>query len=151
MCNPGLDQQQEQEEEEESEYSYEYCTDSEYEYEEEAQAEVTESIKIVVPPPPLPSPPSPPPTTVIQKSISEDDRGVAEDVVEPEVEVNDEEFRKHREQLEKFKPKLPDYVTTAEPCAFSDDPSRWIGWMEDEVNKEKERRVRELQAAQEEE
>ena len=149
MCNPGLDQQEE--EEEESEYSYEYCTDSEYEYEEEAQAEVTESIKIVVPPPPLPSPPSPPPTTVIQKSKSEDDSGVAEDVVEPEVEVNDEEFRKHREQLEKFKPKLPDYVTTAEPCAFSDDPSRWIGWMEDEVNKEKERRVRELQAAQEEE
>ena len=148
MCNSGVEQQ---EEDEESEYSYEYCTDSEYEYEEEAQAEVTESIKIVVPPPPIASPPSPPPTTVLQKSISEDDSGVVEDVVEPEVEVNDEEFRKHREQLEKFKPKLPDYVTTAEPCAFSDDPSRWIAWMEDEVNKEKERRVRELQAAQEEE
>merc|ERR1712108_130699 len=70
---------------------------------------------------------------------------------EAEVEVNDEEFKKHREQLEKFKPKLPDYVTTAEPCAFSDDPSRWIAWMEEEVNKEKERRFEELQAAQEEE
>merc|ERR1712098_406908 len=54
------------------------------------------------------------------------------------------EFKKHREQLEKFKPKLPDYVTTAEPCAFSDDPSRWIAWMEEEVNKEKERRMQKL-------
>merc|ERR1712083_1215968 len=135
-CNSGVEQQ---EEDEESEYSYEYCTDSEYEYEEESKAEVSECIKIVVPPPPLTSPPPPPPI-VIQQNICEDKH-----------KVNDEEFKKHREQLEKFKPKLPDYVTTPEPCAFSDDPSRWIAWMEEEVNKEKERRFRELQVAQEEE
>ena len=149
MCNSGVEQQ---EEDEESEYSYEYCTDSEYEYEEESKAEVSECIKIVVPPPPLTSPPPPPPS-VIQQNICEDKHKVEDDAdeEEAEVEVNDEEFKKHREQLEKFKPKLPDYVTTPEPCAFSDDPSRWIAWMEEEVNKEKERRFRELQAAQEEE
>ena len=150
MCNSGVEQE---EEDEESEYSYEYCTDSEYEYEEESKAEVSECIKIVVPPPPIASPPPPPPT-VIQKNICEEDEcGVANDADEDpgEAEVNDEEFKKHREQLEKFKPKLPDYVTTAEPCAFSDDPSRWIAWMEEEVTKEKERRFSELQTAQEEE
>merc|ERR1712130_370110 len=148
MCNLGVELQ---EEDEESEYSYEYCTDSEYEYEEESKAEVSECIKIVVPPPPITSPPPPPPT-VIEKNICEDKCSIVENDVEEEkaeVEVNDEEFKKHREQLEKFKPKLPDYVTTAEPCAFSDDPSRWIAWMEEEVNKEKERRFCEPQAAQE--
>ena len=51
--------------------------------------------------------------------------------------ASEDEIRNHREQLEKFKPKLPAYVTTPEPCAFSEDPGRWITWMEGEVTREK--------------
>ena len=131
---------QDYEEEEGSEYSYEYETDSEYEYEEEAKAEVTESIKIAAAPPPVAAPPPP-----VEEQKEEQDEGRGEEGAKSE-----DEIRNHREQLEKFKPKLPAYVTTPEPCAFSEDPGRWITWMEGEVTREKERRCRELELAQEE-
>eukprot|EP00092_Neocalanus_flemingeri_P000664 GFUD01000706.1.p1 GENE.GFUD01000706.1~~GFUD01000706.1.p1 ORF type:complete len:1627 (+),score=503.34 GFUD01000706.1:566-5446(+) len=123
----------EPEEDEESEYSYVYETESEYEYEDEEEekkavqsntnnlmtVEITEDNETN---PPLESP--------VDGDLLEDDENTA--------------LQKHKEQLEKFKPKLPAYITTPEPCAFSEDPSRWISWMEDEVNKEKDRRMQKI-------
>ena len=135
----------EEDEDEGSEYSYEYETDSEYEYEEDATIEVSECVMVIAPPPEVQAPAPP---TLEEK---ERDIEIFKEPVQTDAEVNEEEFRKHREQLEKFKPKLPAYVTSPEPCAFSEDPSKWIGWMEEEVNKEKQRRTLEVAEAQDEE
>merc|ERR1712226_1031449 len=83
----------------------------------------------------------------IEEKVVEESAGDSQDVTDEKA----DEFKKHREQLEKFKPKLPDYVKSAEPCAFSENPSRWITWMEEEVNIEKERRMKELREAEAEE
>ena len=62
-------------------------------------------------------------------------------------EDENEALQRHKQQLEKFKPKVPDYVKSPEPCAFSDDPGTWIAWMEDQVNKERERRMNKILCA----
>ena len=110
--------------EDESEYSYVYETDSEYEYEED---EVEEEDKT--------EDKSKDQATV---DTTADNAGTCKD--DPEEDEN-EALRRHKQQLEKFKPKIPAYVTSPEPCCFSDDPSLWIAWMEAEVNKEKARRM----------
>ncbi len=105
----------------ESEYSYEYVTDSEYE-EESEEGEVQEAVV----------------EQTIKIPIQKEENAVEED--------NDESPRNtlSKEQIEAMKPKLPHYVTDPEPCAFSDDPAQWIGWMESQVNKERERRMKKL-------
>jgi len=130
ICNQtaGMDP----EEDEESEYSYVYETDSEYEYEEEEAVDATETNK----------------TDLVTVEITDDNETnpPLESPVTVEILEDDENtaLKKHKEQLEKFKPKLPAYITTPEPCAFSEDPSCWIAWMEEEVNKEKDRRMQTL-------
>ena len=37
------------------------------------------------------------------------------------------------------KPRLPSFITEPEPCTFHEDPKTWISWMEEQVNKERER------------
>jgi len=121
------------EEDDASEYSYVYETDSEYEYEEEEVPEdadkTAETNK----------------NDLVTVEITDDNETNQPLESSVKVEMLDDEeniaLKRHKEQLEKFKPKLPAYITTPEPCAFSEDPSRWIAWMEEEVNKEKERRM----------
>ena len=120
MCEPsaGLT---EGGDEEDSEYSYVYETDSEYEYESEYEEEKEN------------------PDTVQQNDTHPASENVASKDEEDDNE--NEALLRHKQQLERFKPKVPAYVTSPEPCAFSDDPSVWIAWMEEEVNKEKARRM----------
>jgi len=124
---------EEPEEDEESDYSYVYETDSEYEYEEEEEAVgAIETNK----------------TDLVTVEITDDNdtNPTLESPAKVEKLDDDENIalKQHKEQLEKFKPKLPAYITTPEPCAFSEDPSQWISWMEEEVNKEKDRRMQTL-------
>ena len=105
----------------ESEYSYEYVTDSEYE-EESEEGQVQEAVV----------------EQTIKIPIQQEETTVEEE--------NDESPTNtlSKEQIEAMKPKLPHYVTDPEPCAFSDDPAQWIAWMESQVNKERERRMKKL-------
>jgi len=126
------------EEDEESEYSYVYETDSEYEYEdeeEEVQEEAAHSSETNK-------------TDLVTVEITDDNETNPPLESPDKIEMLDDEeniaLKRHKEQLEKFKPKLPAYITTPEPCAFSEDPGRWIAWMEEEVNKEKDRRMQTL-------
>eukprot|EP00091_Calanus_sinicus_P002031 TRINITY_DN12056_c1_g1_i4.p1 TRINITY_DN12056_c1_g1~~TRINITY_DN12056_c1_g1_i4.p1 ORF type:complete len:263 (-),score=93.79 TRINITY_DN12056_c1_g1_i4:120-908(-) len=126
------------EEDEESEYSYVYETDSEYEYEDEEEelqgeaAHTSETNK----------------TDLVTVEITDDNETNPPIESPDKIDMLDDEeniaLKRHKEQLEKFKPKLPAYITTPEPCAFSEDPGRWIAWMEVEVNKEKDRRMQML-------
>ena len=134
-------------EEEESEYSYVYETDSEYSYYTESEGEEQEEQGQVTAPAQEPGDES-----SGRKSDPEND--AAEVSNSPEVgdeEDENEALRRHKQQLERFKPKIPDYVKSPEPCAFSDDPGTWIAWMEDQVNKEKNRRMELIMKGQEEE
>ena len=129
--------------EEESEYSYVYETDSEYEYyteseAEEEQAPVQGTVTV------------PPAVTLTQSNDDRDNNDEVADNLEEEEDEN-EALKRHKQQLERFKPKVPAYVTDPEPCAFSDDPSTWIAWMEDQVNREKTRRMEIIMQEQEEE
>ena len=136
-----------EEEQEESEYSYVYETDSEYSYytdsEEEGEGEGepaqrnTENEEHSE-------------RTVGIKSDHENNVVVSSNSEEDEEDEN-EALRRQKQQLERFKPKIPDYVTSPEPCAFSDDPSTWIAWMEAQVNKEKTRRMELIMKEQDEE
>ena len=110
--------------EDESEYSYVYETDSEYEYEEEEEEEDKAEDK-----------------TTDHAKVDTTTDPAAPGKEDTEEEDENEALRRHKQQLEKFKPKIPAYVTSPEPCCFSDDPSLWIAWMEAEVNKEKTRRM----------
>ena len=49
-----------------------------------------------------------------------------------------------REQITAMKPKLPAYITSPEPCEFCDDPCTWIEWMEEQVNTERDRRMKQI-------
>jgi len=109
-------------EEDDSEYSYEYVTDSEYESDDDSYEEevvVSETVKLS-------------PQTSVENP-------------QHEVDNNDDSSGKlSKAQIEAMKPKLPHYVTDPEPCAFSDDPAQWIAWMEEQVNNERERRMKKL-------
>ena len=120
------------EEEEESEYSYVYETDSEYSYYTESEAEEEQGEDK---PPPSQEP-------CDESTVGTNDAAeVSNNHEQEEEEDENEALQRHKQQLEKFKPKVPDYVKSPEPCAFSDDPSTWIAWMETQVNKEKNRRM----------
>ncbi len=105
----------------ESDYSFEYVTDSEYEEESEEdgvqEVVVEQTIKIPV---------------------------QQEEILVEEEKDESPTNTLSKEQIEAMKPKLPHYVTDPEPCAFSDDPAQWIAWMESQVNKERERRMKQL-------
>lgn len=124
-----------EEDQEESEYSYVYETDSEYSYytdsEEEGEGEPAQGNNETE---------EHSERTVGIKSDHENNVVVSSNSEEDEEDEN-EALRRQKQQLERFKPKIPDYVTSPEPCAFSDDPSTWIAWMEAQVNKEKTRRM----------
>lgn len=133
-------------EEEESEYSYVYETDSEYSYYTESEGEEGQGED-------EPSPALEPGEESNESTGGKSEHDAAE--VSNSNEDGDEEdeneaLRRHKQQLEKFKPKIPDYVKSPEPCAFSDDPAIWIAWMEDQVNKEKNRRMELIMQEQEE-
>ena len=135
ICNQTNEARVALEEDEESEYSYVYETDSEYEYEyeEEEEGEIanaSETNKTDTVAVDITDDTNPPVASTDKVDLLDDDENTA--------------LQKHKQQLEKFKPKLPAYITSPEPCAFSEDPGRWIAWMEEEVNKEKERRMQKL-------
>jgi len=126
------------EEDEESEYSYVYETDSEYEYEYEEEEVQEQAVK--------PVETNTNDFVTVEITADNETNQTHESSGRGDM-LDDEEniaLKKHKEQLERFKPKLPSYITTPEPCAFSEDPSRWIAWMEEEVNKEKERRMQQM-------
>ena len=97
------------EESEESEYSYEYVTDSEFE----------------------------------DESIEEDHESPEKDEMSlsnkescvdgAKVNVNGDVAAMNKKSIEAMKPKLPAYISSPEPCQFSEDPGTWIEWMEDDV------------------
>ena len=123
-------------EEDESEYEYEYETDSEYEYEDEGDiqesAEVSGSIKI---------------NQVQIEAIQIPEPQTIDTLQASTAEVTTVEENKpglSKEEIEAMKPRLPAYITSPEPCEFSADPCTWIAWMEDQVNKERKRRVRKI-------
>lgn len=127
-----------QEEEEDSDYEYEYETDSEYEFEYEEEEnkdldegkglhrEVAEASGVVKIHPVCIEPVEYSPVQQLDK--------VADD--------SEAKRLAEKARIESLKPKLPAYVTSPEPCAFSEDPCRWINWMEDQVTKERERRLK---------
>ena len=123
-----------EEEEEESEYSYVYETDSEYSYYTESEAEEEQGEH-------KPSTSQEPCDESTGITSVNDAAEVSNNHEQEEEEDENEALQRHKQQLEKFKPKVPDYVKSPEPCAFSDDPSTWIAWMETQVNKEKNRRM----------
>ena len=129
-------------EEEESEYSYVYETDSEYSYYSESEAEEEQGEGK-----PLPSQ-EPCDESTGGKSVN-DAAEVSKSHEQEDEEDENEALQRHKQQLEKFKPKVPDYVKSPEPCAFSDDPGTWIAWMETQVNKEKNRRMELIMQEQE--
>ena len=130
------------EEDEESEYSYVYETDSEYEYYTESEEDAADDNEVVASNIVIPSRENNDSVTNHDaNSVSESNNNNNEDDYEEEEEDENEALNRHKQQLEKFKPKVPAYVTDPEPCAFSDDPSAWIAWMEAQVNKEKTRRM----------
>ena len=104
---------------EEDESDYEYVYETESEGEEEADDE----------------------NTVI-KYEEKSDESSATEKEKAEGEAGKRKFSK--EEMESMKPKLPDYITSPEPCAFSDNPCTWIAWMENQVNKERDRRMKML-------
>ena len=121
-------------EEEESEYSYVYETDSEYSYYTESEAEEEQGED-------KPSPPQEPCDVSTGGKSVNDAAEVSNSHEQEDEEDENDALQRHKQQLEKFKPKVPDYVKSPEPCAFSDDPGTWIAWMETQVNKEKNRRM----------
>ena len=132
------------EEEEESEYSYVYETDSEYSYYTESEAEEEQGED-------KPSTSQEPCDESTGITSVNDAAEVSNNHEQEEEEDENEALQRHKQQLEKFKPKVPDYVKSPEPCAFSDDPSTWIAWMETQVNKEKNRRMELIMQEQEDE
>ena len=135
------------EEEEESEYSYVYETDSEYSYYTESEAEEGQGEE-------KPSVTQEPGDESHESTRGESEHDAAEvsnSHEEGDEEDENEALRRHKQQLERFKPKVPDYVKSPEPCAFSDDPGTWIAWMEEQVNKEKNRRMELIMQEQDEE
>ena len=130
---------QEEEEEGDSEYEYEYETDSEYEYEEEEEdsgenggqpretAEASGVVKI---------------HPVCIESVEAAPAQQVERLTLEQEKSQTQRLAAEKERIEAMKPKLPAYVTSPEPCAFSDDPCLWINWMEAQVTKERERRVK---------
>ena len=125
---------------EDSEYSYVYETDSEYEYytdseEEDAGDKPVEGTVVVVAPSAADVATTQSPQYEQETTAEVTDNNLDDD------EDENEALKRHKQQLERFKPKIPAYVTDPEPCAFSDDPGTWIAWMEDQVNKEKSRRM----------
>jgi len=135
ICNQTNEATVALDEDEESEYSYVYETDSEYEYEyeEEEEGEIADASVTNK-------------TDTVAVDITDDTNHPVASTDNVDLLDDDENtaLQKHKQQLEKFKPKLPAYITSPEPCAFSEDPGRWIAWMEEEVNKEKERRMQKL-------
>ena len=114
-----------------SEYSYVYETDSEYSYYSEEEQDEGEGAEA---------------QTKLADTAEQEADAVTTNQDNNNTNSEEEEdenaaLQRHKQQLERFKPKIPDYIKTAEPCAFSEDPGRWIGWMESEVSQERERRL----------
>ena len=117
MADPEPGHVEEEEEEDDSEYEYVYETESEYE--EEDGEEVVAAL----------------PHEQEANTLKE-----AEQLpIQPEEKCQPRKYSK--EEMEAMKPTLPAYITSPEPCAFSEDPCQWIAWMESEVNKERQRRI----------
>ena len=121
---------------EESDYSYVYETDSEYEEDIAETEEVSGSIRI--------HPVEIQPVEIAPaKEIEISSNPESDDTEQKE----DETPSLSKDQMEAMKPKLPAYITSPEPCMFSEDPCTWIAWMEDQVNKERERRMNKILCA----
>ena len=133
-----MDNSKVQSDDEESDYSYVYETDSEFE-DDDAIGETAEETGTIKLHPDVIFPEEIPPADVIATSNNQGD-----DVGEKK---EDKTSAISKEQMEAMKPKLPAYITSPEPCAFSEDPCTWIAWMEDQVNKERERRMNKILCA----
>ena len=121
---------------EESDYSYVYETDSEYEDDIAETEEISGSIRIhPVEIQPVEIAPS--------KEIEISSNPESDDTEQKEAEAPS----LSKDQMEAMKPRLPAYITSPEPCVFSEDPCTWIAWMEDQVNKERERRMNKILCA----